>query len=209
MDSSTTAPPLEVGAGALSCCEREEADGRECRGLMGHGQCRHALRRRGLPSKPQTERPVACPDGALFPSASTGRVGSEHEGKGSLDHRAATRARCVWRVPFVSSSRSGYLQRAQFDAQHDCQVVELVIDNDRALTADGHGYDHEAGHHHCDHEANPRPIGLARVVIAISCALRKLRRSERRISAWGGAAQRGGSHVRDAGNHLHARQGPL
>ena len=48
------------------------------------------------------------------------RVVSEHKGKGSLDHRAASRARCVWRVRFVSSSRSGYLQRAQFDAQHDC-----------------------------------------------------------------------------------------
>jgi len=54
----------------------------------------------------------------------------------------------MWRVPFVSSSRSGYLQRAQFGAQHDCHVVELVIDNDRASShteADGHRYDHEAG----------------------------------------------------------------
>jgi len=47
-----------------------------------------------------------------------------------LDHRAASRARCVWRVGFVSSSRSGYLQREQCDAQHDCgHVVELVIDD--------------------------------------------------------------------------------
>ena len=67
-------------------------------------------------------------------------------------------AACVWRVRFVSSGRSGYLQRAQFDAQHDCQVVELVIDNDRASSrteADGHHHDHQAGHHH-DHEAGPR-----------------------------------------------------
>jgi len=131
-----------------------------------------------------------------------------------LCQRVASRARSVWRVSFVSSSRSGYLQREQFDAQLDCQVVELVIDNDRASSrteADGHRYDHEAGHHHCDHEGGPGPTGLACVVIAISCALRQLRRSERRISAWGGAAQRGGSRLVlwDAGDHLHARQGPL
>ena len=36
----------------------------------------------------------------------------------------------MWRVGFVSSSRSGYLQREQCDAQHDCgHVVELVIDD--------------------------------------------------------------------------------
>jgi len=121
-----------------------------------------------------------------------------------LDHRAASRARCVWRVRFVSSSRSGYLQRAQFVAQRDCHVVELVIDNDRdgvRTEADGHRYDHEAG-------LARATAGLARAT-AFSCALRQLRRSERRISAWGRAARRGGSHYRDAGNHLHTRQGPL
>jgi len=46
----------------------------------------------------------------------------------------------VWRVRFVSSSRSGYLEREQCDAQRDCgHVVELVIDDDRA------GTDHTGG----------------------------------------------------------------